>query len=123
MISWIFMLQMVKYIYHKTSCMYYYWKMFCHLKQSPMLKVLFFGKCYYFDLTILNDWFASFVYGRNKSGTKPARSFERKNIYGDSNLSLSGELAIIICLPSFNIYFAASQAWTLLLFYPELSAI
>ena len=60
------------------------------LEMKLMLKVFIFD-LHYFDLKTLNARLSSFVYGRNEGRTKPPKSFEMKNIVGDSNLSLSGE--------------------------------
>ena len=54
-----------------------------------MLRVFIYDKKY-FGLDLLNDRLDSFVYGRNEARTKPPKSFERRQIFGDSNLGLSG---------------------------------
>lgn len=54
-----------------------------------MLKVFIYDKSY-FGLNLLNDRLESFVYGRNEARTKLPKTFERKQITGESSLGLSG---------------------------------
>lgn len=54
-----------------------------------MLKVFIYEKNY-LGLNLLNDRLQSFAYGRNEARTKVPKVFERKQIFGDSNLGLSG---------------------------------
>ena len=83
-------------------------------EMKMMLKVFIFDKRY-FGLKTLNARLSGFVYGRNESRTKPPKSFERKNIAGESSLSLSGEFcSILVATYKFfdDNFFIASQAWT-----------
>ena len=59
------------------------------LEIKMMLKTFIYEK-HYFELITLNERLKSFVYGRSESRTKPPKPFERKNIFGDSSLGLSG---------------------------------
>ena len=54
-----------------------------------MLKAFIYDKNY-FGLTLLNDRLECYVYGQNEARTKLPKLFERKQIFGDSSLGLSG---------------------------------